>query len=123
MLDLALKAEINFEVLYSTTTVEAPQTMKHIADTFKKLKAMKIKTIRTKPTLKGEPINMFSLIAKKKIVPTRIIRYCCQIFKEISTPHRITAVGQARVDEEKTDQILQSKARVLNTAFTLIWTM
>lgn len=114
MLDLALKAEINFEVLYSTTTVEAPQTMKHIADTFKRLKAMKIKTIRTKPTLKGEPINMFSLIAKKKIVPTRIIRYCCQIFKEVSTPRRITAVGvrssESRRRKNRSDFTIKGKS-------------
>jgi adenylylsulfate reductase, thioredoxin dependent len=93
MLDLALKAKIEFEVLYSTTTVEAPQTMKHISEVFSHLRKQGIKTNRTKPTYKGKPVNMFSLIEQKGIPPTRRIRYCCSIFKEKSTPKRITAVG------------------------------
>ena len=93
MLDLALKAEINFEVLYSTTTVEAPQTMKHISEVFSHLRKRGIKTNRTKPTYKGKPVNMFSLIEQKGIPPTRRIRYCCSIFKEKSTPRRVVAVG------------------------------
>ena len=93
MLDLALKAKINFEVLYSTTTVEAPQTMKHIGEVFSRLRKQGIKTNRTKPTYKGKPVNMFSLIEQKGIPPTRRIRYCCSIFKEKSTPKRVVAVG------------------------------
>ena len=93
LLDLALKTGIEFEVIYSTTTVEAPQTMRHIAEVFKKLKNKGIRCSRTKPMYRGESVNMFSLIEKKGIPPTRLIRYCCAIFKEISTPHRIVAVG------------------------------
>lgn len=93
MLDLALKAKINFEVLYSTTTVDAPQTMRHIAEVFQVLKNLGIKTSRTIPRYQNETVSMFSLIVKKKTPPTRKVRYCCQIFKELSTPNRIVSVG------------------------------
>lgn len=93
MLDLALKANINIEVVYSTTTVEAPQTMKHISEVFENLKSKGIKTGRTVPLYKGKSINMFSLIEKKQIPPTRLMRYCCSVFKENTTPNRIVAVG------------------------------
>lgn len=101
MLDLALKAKIEFEVLYSTTTVEASQTMKHIDEVFKKLKAMGIKAGKTKPVYKGKPVNMFSLIQQKGTPPTRIMRYCCSVFKETSTPYRITAVGVRSSESRK----------------------
>ena len=65
MLDLALKANIEFEAIYSTTTVDAPQTMKHISEVFKRLKEKGIKTSRTRPIYKGKPVNMFSLIEQK----------------------------------------------------------
>lgn len=101
VLDLAIRAEIEIEVLYSTTTVDAPQTMKHISEVFKQLQIMGIKTERTKPRYKGKPINMFSLIQKKGTPPTRLMRYCCSVFKENSTPYRITAVGVRASESRK----------------------
>ena len=101
MLDLAIKANIEFEVLYSTTTVDAPQTMLHINEVFKKLKAMGIKAGKTKPVYKGKPVNMFLLIQQKGTPPTRIMRYCCSVFKETSTPYRITAVGVRASESRK----------------------
>ncbi len=93
MIHLALEAGIDFEAVYSTTTVDAPQTMAHISRVFQMLEERGIKTRRTKPTYRGKPVTMFSLIEQKGIPPTRLIRYCCSVFKESSTPHRITAVG------------------------------
>lgn len=93
MLQLALEAGIEFEVVYSTTTVDAPQTLAHISRVFRMLEERGIKARRTKPVYKGKPVNMFSLIEQKGIPPTRLIRYCCSVFKEASTPRRITAIG------------------------------
>lgn len=36
---------------------------------------------------------MWNLIPKKKMPPTRLVRYCCATLKETSTPNRICAVG------------------------------
>ena len=101
MLHLALEAGIEFEVVYSTTTVDAPQTMAHISRVFRMLEERGIKARRTKPTYRGKPVNMFSLIEQKGIPPTRIIRYCCSVFKEASTPHRITAIGVREAESRK----------------------
>lgn len=36
---------------------------------------------------------MWNLIPRKRMPPTQLVRYCCQILKEQSTPNRIIAVG------------------------------
>lgn len=84
----------DFEVLNSHTTVDAPQTVYHIREVFKRLNAKGIKASIHFPKDKdGNPITMWNLIPKKKIPPTRLQRYCCAVLKETSTPHRIAALG------------------------------
>ena len=82
LLDLAIKSGIDFEVSHSITTVDAPQTNRHVNEVFAELKEKGIKAYKAMPTYKGKPINMFSLIAQKGIPPTRLVRYCCGVFKE-----------------------------------------
>ena len=95
MLDIAKKTlkPNEFEVLNSHTTVDAPETVYHIRDVFKALYAEGIKTTILKPMYKGKPTNMWRLIEEKGIPPTRIMRYCCSVLKEASTPNRMAAVG------------------------------
>ena len=38
-------------------------------------------------------MSMWSLIPKKQIPPTRIVRYCCKELKETSTPNRVAVLG------------------------------
>lgn len=95
MLDIAkrcLKTN-EFEVLNSHTTVDAPETVYHIRDVFKECEALGIKTTIKFPTYKGERTTMWKLIEDKCIPPTRLMRYCCQVLKEASTPNRMCAVG------------------------------
>lgn len=95
LLDIAkrnLKPD-EFEVLNSHTTVDAPETVYHIREVFKALEAYGIKTTIKKPTYKGEPTTMWKLIEIKGMPPTRILRYCCSVLKEASTPNRMVAVG------------------------------
>lgn len=95
MLDIAKRTikPNEFEVLNSHTTVDAPETVYHIREVFKALEADGIKTTIKKPTYKGEPTTMWKLIEIKGIPPTRIMRYCCSVLKEASTPNRMVAVG------------------------------
>ena len=93
LLDLALKSGIIFEVSHSVTTVDAPQTNKHVNKVFARLKEQGITTYERLPRFKGEPINMFDLIVKKGIPPTRLVRYCCSIFKESTEKNRVIALG------------------------------
>lgn len=96
MLDLTekvLKAD-EFEVLNSHTSVDAPETVYHIREVFKRLNDKGIKTTINYPKDKdGNHITMWNLIPMKKFPPTRLIRYCCKELKETSTPHRLCALG------------------------------
>lgn len=93
LLNLALDAGIQFEALNSHTTVDAPQTVYHIREVFADLEQRGIKATIKMPTFKGKPTSMWKLIEEKGFPPTRTIRYCCQILKEQTTPHRYIATG------------------------------
>ncbi len=103
LLDLAIKSGIKFEVSHSITTVDAPQTNRHVNEVFAELKEKSIKAYKKMPTYKGKPINMFSLIAQKGIPPTRLVRYCCGVFKEGTEKNRVVALG-VRAAESKRRQ-------------------
>lgn len=91
-----------FEVLNSHTSVDAPDTVYHIRNTFKRLNDKGIKATVNQPKDKdGNPITMWNLIPVKKMPPTRIQRYCCQVLKESSTPNRICAVGVRAAESPK----------------------
>lgn len=93
LLDLALKSGINFEVSHSVTTVDAPQTNRHVKAVFNDLEKRGIVAYKKLPKYKGESTNMFDLIVKKGIPPTRMIRYCCSVFKESTEKNRVIALG------------------------------
>ena len=100
LLDLAIKSGISFEVSHSITTVDAPQTNRHVNKVFAELKEKGIKAYKKMPIYKGKPINMFSLIAQKGIPPTRLVRYCCGVFKEGTEKNKVVALG-VRAAESK----------------------
>lgn len=93
MLELFKRSGVPFEVHHSHTTVDAPQTVYHVRDIFRDLELAGIPC-----TIHMPPITMWNLIAKKKIPPSRRFRYCCDVFKENSTPNRFVATG-VRWDE------------------------
>lgn len=86
------------EVVNAHTTVDAPETVYHIRSVFKELKSQGIKTYIYMPKYKGESTSMWKIIVDKGMPPTRIVRYCCEILKETTTPNRMAAVG-VRADE------------------------
>lgn len=101
LLNLAIKSGINFEVSHSVTTVDAPQTNRHVSKVFAELKEKGIKAYKKMPIYKGKPINMFSLIAQKGIPPTRLVRYCCEVFKENTEKNRVVALGVRAAESRK----------------------
>lgn len=83
ILDLALKANVDFRAVHNLTTADAPETMRHIKKKFKALKARGIEAeIVHARDNNGKRVTMWNLIPRKKSAPTRITRYCCSIFKE-----------------------------------------
>lgn len=88
-----------FEVLHSITTVDSPITNRYVNEVFAELKEKGIKCRKSIPVDKdGKPTNMWKLIPEKKMPPTRIVRYCCQVLKETQTPNRVAILG-VRSDE------------------------
>lgn len=93
LLEVARASGEPFEVHNNHTTVDAPQTVYHIREKFKKLEEEGIKCVIEKPTFKGIPITMWNLIPEKRMPPTRLARYCCSILKEKGCADRVIATG------------------------------
>ena len=101
LLRIAQKSGVNYEVIHSITTVDAPETNRHINEVFQKEKARGIRCTKTIPTYNGEKINMWKLSERKRMPPTRIARYCCEILKETTTPNRLVCLGVRRSESFK----------------------
>ena len=81
-------------VQHSLTTVDAPPTIRHIKDNFKRLEEKGIKTqIDYHENEDGTRTTMWNLIPQKGIPPTRLVRYCCSTLKETSTPNAMAVLG------------------------------
>lgn len=99
LLELFKRSGVPFEVQHSHTTADAPQTVWHVRDNFKKLEEGGIKcSINYPRNPDGTRITMWNLIPKKLIPPTRLVRYCCQELKENNSNGRYIATG-VRWDE------------------------
>lgn len=83
---LAEMAGVKFEAHYNVTSVDPPELVRFI----KKQKDVYFDIPKDK---NGKPITMWNLIAKKKMPPTRIVRYCCAHLKEASGKGRLTITG------------------------------
>lgn len=83
---LAEMAGVKFEAHYSVTSVDPPELVHFI-------KKQKDVCFDVPKDRSGKPITMWSLIAKRKIPPTRIARYCCAYLKEAAGKGRLTITG------------------------------
>lgn len=84
----------DFEVVNSHTSVDAPQTVRHIREQKERLATKGIEmTIHIPMDENGKQINMVSLILKNKYPPTRIQRYCCRVLKETTVSNRLCSLG------------------------------
>ena len=98
LLQLALNSGINFEVLHNHTTIDAPEMVYHIRDTFRRLELQGVKCTVEKPIYKGTRVAMWSLIPLKMMPPTRLMRYCCSVLKEQGGKNRAIATGVRRAE-------------------------
>ena len=67
---LTKEAGVKFDTHYNHTTVDPPELIYFIRDNYPDV-------ISEKP-----PLTMWQLIVKKRLPPTRKVRYCCQVLKE-----------------------------------------
>lgn len=94
MLHLAEKSGIPFEALHSLTTADAPETVRHVYDTFRRLEEKGVKCDVDKHVQPdGSRVTMWNLIQKKLMPPTRLMRYCCGVLKEGGGKDRFIATG------------------------------
>ena len=102
LLHLAGAAGIPYEALHSLTTADAPETVWHVRDTFRRLELAGVKcTIDTHRTPDGGNVTMWNLIPRKLMPPTRLVRYCCAALKETSGRGRWIATGVRWAESQK----------------------
>lgn len=94
LLHLARASGIPFEALHSLTTADAPETVRHVYDTFRRLEEKGVKcTVDKHVQPDGSRVTMWNLIQKKLMPPTRLMRYCCSALKEGGGKDRFIATG------------------------------
>ena len=79
--DLAVKAGVKFDAHYNLTTVDPPELVKFIRQEYPEV-------ARHRPEM-----NMFQWIVKKRMPPTRLVRYCCEKLKEGGGNNRRVVTG------------------------------
>lgn len=93
LITLAERAGIDFEVVNSHTTADAPETVYFIREQFKRMEERGIKCSIVMPRYKDKPVSMWTLIPQIMVPPTRLMRYCCSVLKETSGKNRFIATG------------------------------
>ena len=91
--ELALRAEIPFEVMHAHTTADAPETVHFVRKEFARLENRSIRCSINYPLYKGRRTSMWDLIPRKLMPPTRVARYCCAVLKEQNGKGRFLATG------------------------------
>lgn len=111
---LAENAGIPFEIIHNHTTADAPQTVYHVRKRAKMFEDKGIKYTILHPMYKGEPTSMWKLIPLKKIPPTRLARYCCEVLKEQHGKDRFIVTG-VRWDESNARKNSRGALEVIGT--------
>ena len=102
LLRLAINSGIPFEALHSLTTADAPETVYHVRDTFRRLEEKGVKcAIDAHVQPDGKRVTMWNLIPQKLMPPTRLARYCCAILKEGGGKGRFIATGVRWAESQK----------------------
>lgn len=84
---LAKMAGVKFDAHYSVTSVDPPELIRFIKEHYPDVQ-------REIPHDKdGKPITMWNLIPRKRIPPTRFVRYCCEELKECNGKERVRLTG------------------------------
>ena len=84
---LADMAGVQYDAHYSNTGIDPPELVRFIKDYHKDV-------IFENPVDKnGKRITMWNLIPKKKMPPTRLVRYCCKELKEEGGKGRFVITG------------------------------
>ena len=111
--DLAVKSGAEVEFINSHTTIDAPETVYHIRQKFSNLRKQGYRA-----TIHMPKTTMWKLIEKKRLPPTRLIRYCCDELKESSNPNRYIATGIRKDESRQRSKGCQSGACTLDSGMS-----
>lgn len=84
--DLAIKAGVKFDAHYNHTTVDPPELIRY-------MQKHHLDVIVEYPDT-----TMWRLIEKKRMPPTRLVRYCCDVLKEGGGDGRFVITGVRRAE-------------------------
>ena len=121
-LTLARAAGIRYEVQHNHTSVDAPETVYHVRETFRRLEDEGIQCTVNLPTYKGQRVTMWSLIPQKLMPPTRVVRYCCSVLKEQGGTGRMITTGvrwAESVNRRKSRGIYEKPSADMNRRITI----
>ena len=93
-LELCRRARVPLEIIHDLTTADAPETIYHVRKVFHQLELEGVACAFHRPRYHDKPTSMWNLIVQKGWPPTRRHRYCCQVLKEGSAPHRAGGTGR-----------------------------
>ena len=93
---LAEAAGVDFEAVYSATTIDPPEVVRFIRKQYPMVRFHVPK------------MSFWKLVEYTRMLPNRHMRYCCSVLKEASSPGRVTLTGVRREESAKraTRQIL-----------------
>jgi phosphoadenosine phosphosulfate reductase len=97
---LADMAGVKYDAHYNVTTVDPPELLRFI------------KEHHTDVIWERPKTNMWQLIIKKRMPPSRIVRYCCEMLKEGNGGGRVIMTGVRWAESAK-----RSKRRMVETCY------
>lgn len=101
LVDLFIRAGVKFMINHSLTTIDAPETVRHVREQFARWKDMGILCIITRPE---NNMNFYSLCEKYQMLPSRWYRFCCLELKERTSKeyrHALRAFGVRKTESHK----------------------
>lgn len=103
---LAQLAGVKHECEHNLTTVDAPETVRYVRETI------------GKENINYPKESMWQLIVRKRMPPTRTVRYCCEILKEHGGEGRLKITG-VRWDESRNRKENAGIVRVIGKEKTM----
>ena len=89
ILDLCKRAGVKFDAHFNVTTVDPPEVIRFVHENYPEVKFEK------------PEMPMRKVVEKNKILPTRMARYCCAIFKEKGGDGRFVVTGVRREESPR----------------------
>lgn len=86
---LAEAAGVDFEAVYSATTIDPPEVVRFIRKHYPMVH------------FHVPEVSFWQLVEKKRMLPSRLVRYCCAVLKEATSPGRVTLTGVRREESAK----------------------